>query len=189
MVNGLDPRGRVFGPVKRVCASARITFPERTITSEPKFGTTITVETPTHVAGTMDFANGAIATVVMSFDVWGHHVPCIEVHGTEGTMCVPDPNGFGGSIRLGRAGGKEWGQMPLSHGYDEQNRGIGVADMAYALLSGRPHRANGDLTYHVLDVMHAFLESSARGTHVRIKSKCKRPAPLPMGLRHGLLDE
>ncbi|MBN2312173.1 MAG: gfo/Idh/MocA family oxidoreductase, partial [Candidatus Hydrogenedentes bacterium] len=62
-------------------------------------------------------------------------------------------------------------------------------DMAYGLRTGRPHRASGELTYHVLDVMHAFHDSSNRGTHVRVKSKCKRPAPLPLGLRDGLLDE
>lgn len=179
----------MFGPVKRVCGSAKTTFPERTITSQPKYGTRITVETPTHISGTMDFANGAVATVIVSFDVWAHHLPCIEVHGTEGSMVVPDPNGFGGAVMLRRADASDWTPVPLSHGYSENTRGVGVADMAYALRSGRPHRASGELAYHVLDLMHAFHDSAARGTHVRLKSKCKRPTPFPMGLRHGILDE
>ena len=79
--------------------------------------------------------------------------------------------------------------MPLTHGYAENSRGIGVADMAYALRSGRAHRANGDLAYHVLDVMHAFLDSSTAGRHIAVESTCERPAPLPTGLRMGTLDK
>ena len=79
--------------------------------------------------------------------------------------------------------------MPLTHGYAENSRGIGVADMAYALRSGRPHRASGELAYHVLDIMHAFHDASREGKHVELSSTCTRPAPLPLGLREGTLDE
>jgi len=68
-------------------------------------------------------------------------------------------------------------------------RAIGVADMAYALRSGPPHRATGELAYHVLDAMHAFHEASASDRHVRLESTCERPSPLPLGLRDGILDE
>jgi predicted dehydrogenase len=179
----------LMGPAKRVSGSTRVTFPTRTITSQPKHGTVITVDTPTHVAGTVDFANGAVATVVQSFDVWGHNLPCIQIHGTQGSMSVPDPNGFGGTIMVKRAGSKEWAEVPHSHIYGENSRGIGVADMAYGLISGRQHRPNGELAYHVLDIMHAFHDSSDQGKHIMLESTCERPKPLPMGLRAGLLDE
>ena len=68
----------LLGPVRRVTGSARITFPERTITSQPKYGKKITVNTPTHVAGVLDFANGAIGTIVTSFDVWSAELPRIR---------------------------------------------------------------------------------------------------------------
>ena len=178
----------LMGPVRRVTGSARATFAERLITSQPKSGTRIQVEVPTHVAGVMDFASGAICTIVTSFDVWAGQHPCIEVYGTEATMQVPDPNGFGGPVRIRRPGDKEWVEVPLTHGYAENSRGIGVADMAYALRSGRPHRASGDLAYHVLDIMHAFHDASAKGKHVVLKSTCDRPAPLPTGLKPGTLD-
>ena len=178
----------LLGRVKRVSGSARVTFPERLITSEAKYGEIIQVNTPTHIAGTMDFANGAIGTVVMSFDVWAHTLPCIEIHGTDGSMSVPDPNGFGGPVRVKRGREGDWQEVPLTHAYDEQARGIGVADMARGLQTGRPHRANGDMAYHVLDLMHAFHDSAESGRHVRLKSKCSRPAPLPMNLRYGELD-
>lgn len=179
----------LIGPVGRVTGSARVTFPERTITSQPKYGTRIKVDVPTHVAGVTDFANGAVGTIITSFDVWAAQLPRIEVYGTEGSLAVPDPNGFGGPVLVQRAGASEWSTVPLTHGYTKQSRGIGVADMAYALRSGRPHRANGELAYHVLDIMHAFHQASQEGRHVELTSTCSRPEPLPLGLAEGTLDE
>ena len=168
----------LLGPVRRVCGSARVSFPERTITSEPKKGKKIQVATPTHIAGTLDFASGAVGTMVMSFDVVAHRLPIIEVYGSEGTLLVPDPNGFGGPVRLRRMGDQDWTEVRLTHS-DQVGRSIGVADMAHGMLRGRPHRASGELCYHVLDVMCAFDESSKAGRHIEVQSRCERPAPLP----------
>ena len=179
----------LMGPVRRVTGSARITFPTRTITSQPLNGTVITVDTPTHVAGVLDFQNGAIATIVTSFDVWAHNMPCIEIYGTHGSLSVPDPNGFGGPVKVRRPGMDNWSEIPLSHGYARNSRSIGVADMAYALRTGRAARANGELCYHVLDIMHAVHDASREGKHVELASTCAQPAPLPLGLTPGELDE
>jgi len=170
----------LMGPIRRVTGSTRITFPERTITSKPKYGAKINVETPTHIAGVMDFENGAIGTIVTSFDVWHSQLPRIEIYGTEGSLSVPDPNGFGGPVYVRRQGANQWDEVPLTHGYNDNCRGIGAADMAYALLEGRPHRVNGDLAYHVLEVMHGFHDASDEGKHYEVKSTCSRPAALPM---------
>lgn len=178
----------ILGPVKRVCGSTTITFPERVIGSEPKKGAIITVDVPTHVTAILEFANGAIGTITTSFDVWAVRLPCIEVHGTEGSMSVPDPNCFGGPVEVFRPDGEGWRDVPLSHGYTENNRGIGVADMAYALASGRKHRASGELAFHVLDVMCAIHDASDAGTWVDLGSACERPAALPLGLEDGKLD-
>jgi len=177
----------LMGPVTRVTGSARITFPERIITSQPKFGTHVVVETPTHVAGVMDFASGAVGTIITSFDVWHANLPRIEIYGSEGSLSVPDPNIFGGPVQVRRAGGSDWSEMPLTHSA-EVGRGIGVADMAYALTYGRPHRASGALAYHVLDLMQAFGDASENGRHVQIESGVARSAALPVGLRAGELD-
>ena len=178
----------LVGPVQRVSASARATFPTRTIGSEAKKGQLIQVNTPTHIASTLDFANGAIGTLVTSFDVWGHTLPRIEIYGSEGALSVPDPNRYDGPVRLRRAGEKEWTDVPITRSYIENSRIVGVADMIQAARSGRPHRASGDLAYHVLDIMHATLDSSVKGQHVAIASTCERPAPLPEGLAVGQLD-
>ena len=179
----------LMGPIKRVVGATRTTFAERLITSQPKYGTIIEVETPTHVVGVIEFAGGAIATIVTSFDVWATELPCIEVYGTEGSLSVPDPNGFGGPVRIKRARAKEWNEVPVIHGYTENSRAIGAADMAYALRSGRPHRVSGELAYHVLDSMHAFLDAANESKYVVLSSTCSRPAPLPLGLLDYKLDE
>ena len=178
----------LVGPVRRVTGSTRITFPERTITSQPKHGTKIQVDVPTNVVGVLDFQNGSIGTIITTFDVWGAQLPRIEIYGSEGSLSVPDPNTFGGPVRVLRAGSREWNDVPLTYGYAENSRGLGVADMASALCSGRPHRANGDLTYHVLDIMHAIHDASRLGKHIELESTCERPASLPLGLPEGAVD-
>jgi predicted dehydrogenase len=178
----------LMGPVKRVTGSARITFPKRTITSEPMNGKVIDVKIPTHIAGVLDFECGAVATLVTSFDVWGANVPRIEIYGAEGSLSVPDPNSFGGTVKLMGAGG-EWKEVALTHAYSKNSRGIGVADMAAAIQSGRPHRASGAQAFHVLDLMHSFHDASAEDRHVSLESTCDQPAPLPAELKVGEIDD
>ena len=178
----------LIGPVARVCgASARVRS-ERLITSEPLNGTRIPVEVATHVAGTLEFVSGAVVSMAMSFDVPKHRHGPIELYGTEASMIVPDPNRFGGTIETAQAGG-EWAPRPTEHPYADGNfRSIGVADMAHALRSGRPHRASGALALHALEVMEAFETSSDTGRHVSISSRPERPNMLPTSLLAGHLD-
>ncbi len=168
----------LLGPVKRVTGSTRISFPERTITSDNKYGEKIKVEVPTHVTGVLDFASGAIGTITTSFDVWAANVPRIEIFGTEGSLNVPDPNTFGGTPMIRRTDDDDWREVPLSHSYTENSRGIAIADMAAAINEGRSHRASGDLAYHILDIMHAIQDASDTGRHVLLESSCERPEPL-----------
>ena len=168
----------MMGPLRRVTGSTSIAFPERTITSKPKYGTKIIVNTPTHVAGILDFASGAIGTIITSFDIWHHQLPRIEIYGTEGTLSVPDPNTFNGPVFVRLAQEQEWREVPLTHGHTKNSRGIGVADMAHAMQEGREHRANGDMAYHVLDIMQAIHESATEGKHIELTSTCTQPAPL-----------
>lgn len=178
-----------LGPVRRVSASARTTFPTRTIQSEPLRGKQITVETPTHYSGTLDFVSGAVATVVMSFDIWKAKLPLLEIYGTEGSLSCPDPNQFheANDVYLLRKGAGEWENIPLAHTH-RVGRGMGVADMAKAIVSQRHHRCAGELGYHVVEVMEAFEKSSAVGRHVDIASTCRQPDALPSELATGSID-
>lgn len=180
----------LLGPVKRISGMAGIQIGERTITSQPKHGEKIVVETPDHVTGLLEFANGAIGSIITTFATWPSKLPRIEIYGTEGTLGVPDPNTLGGPVSLCRAGQREWEDVALTHGhFDRMNMwGIGVVDMAHAILSGRPHRATGQQAYHVLDLMNGFLETSARSAYYAPVSSMERPAPLPVGLPEDRLD-
>jgi len=183
----LTALAHLMGPVARVAGSARISFPERIATSEALMGQALPVEVNTHIAATLEFESGAIATAITSFDIWGHHLPPIEIHGEKGSLSAPDPNRFDGDVRIMPAGRREWVDVPLSHTANI-GRGAGVADMAYAIQSGRPHRASGDLAFHVLDIICALEESAARGRHVEIKSTLAQLTALPAGLADGELD-
>jgi predicted dehydrogenase len=161
---------------------------ERVITSEPLRGTRIDVQVATHIAGTLQFESGAVVSIAMSFDVPKHRHRPIELYGTEATLIVPDPNRFGGTIEIARAG-QDWSERPTEHAYaDGNHRSLGVADLARAIRSRRAHRASGELAQHVLEVMEAFPASSDRGEHVTIQTRPERPAMLPTDQRLGELN-
>ena len=179
----------ILGPIKRLAGAASIAIPERTITSPPKYGQKMTVTTPDHIVGTMEFAQGAVGTIITSFAT--HHAQYdgqfpITIYGTDGTLKVPDPNGFDGAVQINTGGGFE--EMPHSFltGY---GRMVGVADLAYAIRSGRPHRASAALAYNVLDAMQGFLDSSRTGQAYSPALAFERPAPMPANLPFGILDE
>ncbi|MCP3764824.1 Gfo/Idh/MocA family oxidoreductase [Domibacillus sp. A3M-37] len=171
---------QLLGPMRRVTGSTSKAFEERIITSEPKNGEKIPVETPTHLTGTIDFQSGAVATIVMSFDIFTQtDYPRIELYGTEGTLRVPDPNTFGGPVLLRKRGETEWKEIELVHQYDGNSRGIGVLDMVYGIQNERKHRANGQLALHVLEAMYGFHEAAERGTHYELRNDCEAPALVP----------
>ena len=183
----------VLGPVARVTAEASRGSATRTVTSEAMHGQVIEVEVATTVNGILAFVNGANVAFTVSWDIWRHTRPPIELHGTEGSLLNPDPNFFGGAPQLTEAGG-DWRDLsidglpfgapnrPLRSGAMVADyRLVGVLDMACAIAEGRPHRCNGDLALHALEVMEALELSSLEGRHIAIRSVCERPAPVPFG--------
>ena len=177
----------LLGPVRRVTGMASMLRKERLITSQPLNGTRIPVEVPTHVTGMLEFVSGAIVQIGMSFDVAAHkHVP-LEIYGTEGTLAVPDPNYFGGDIQYLKKGGEWQGVATVMPYADGNYRSLGVADMALAIRQNRPHRANGALALHVLEVMEAIGTSASTGRHIEITTPVERPAPLAESIRDGKL--
>jgi len=178
----------LLGAVDSVSGMAKITCPERPILSEKKYGTIMKVDVPTYVMGTMRFKSGAIANMFMSFDV-NHEQYCkLEIYGTEGTLIVPDPNCFDGEVLLRRGRESEYAAMPRIFNYKENSRGLGLADMAKALQTGRPWRANYEQQLHVVEVMSAFYTSSDKETNVRIESPYERRMPMKTQGLPGILD-
>lgn len=161
----------MIGSVNTVSAINKKSFDQRLITSEKKNGTMIDVDIPTHVAGTMEFSNGAVGTMIMSFDIWAAGLPCIEIYGTEGSIRVPDPNSFDGPVMVKTRFSDEWKEVPLAYPYNQNARGLGLSQMAAAIENSASHPANGDLAYHVLEVIHAFHQSSDEQKHIHIESR------------------
>jgi predicted dehydrogenase len=179
---------QLLGPVASVMGSTARPKSERLVTSEPMNGALIPVEVATHVAGMLEFESGAVVSIAMSFDVPKHRHTPIEIYGDKGAILVPDPNRFGGEVQVAKTGA-DWETVPLTHGHvDGEFRSIGVADMATAIVAGRPHRASGALAFHVLEVMEAFQASSDEGRRVKIQSSVERPAAMPAGRETGQID-
>ena len=169
----------LLGPVSRVMGISSTTRLERPIRSEPRRGQMMPVKVATHATGTLLFRSGAIVTITISFDVAKHaHVP-IEIYGTEASLLVPDPNKFGGEVKIARPRAPEWDPVPILEPYVDGNyRSLGLVDMAQGIVEGRAHRASGELALHVLEVMEAFEVSSRTSGFVDISTSAERPQSL-----------
>ncbi|MEQ1899990.1 MAG: Gfo/Idh/MocA family oxidoreductase [Devosia sp.] len=179
----------LLGPVARVQAMSATPHKSRVIRSTPKKGQMMPVKVATHVTGNLQFVSGAIIQVTLSFDVPKHSHRPYEIFGTEASMLVPDPNMFGGEVKVAKPRAENWDDVPVKIPYADANyRSLGVADMAHAILSGRPHRASGELALHVLEVMEAFATASKSGEIVKIKTRAERPAPMTQSLKRGKIS-
>ncbi|MEU8385600.1 gfo/Idh/MocA family oxidoreductase, partial [Streptosporangium sp. NPDC048865] len=168
-----------LGPVARVTAMSGRALDRRVVGAGPRAGTSFPVEVATHVTALLEFASGAVATTVFSFDSPLGRQDFLEFTCAEATVAGPNPNGFGGPLRSRRAGETGWSELPVPG--TATGRGVGVAEMAVAVRRGRPHRASGELGLHVLDVMTSIGESAERGEFVDVASTCPRPELLPEG--------
>jgi predicted dehydrogenase len=167
----------LLGPVASVIGAGSHLRPARNIHSGPRAGENLPVLVDTHVTGVMTHESGVLSTLVMSFDAVATQSAYLEVHGSNGSMVVPDPNVFDGDVRLRRLGDPDWQTLDVSAGYLNGGRGCGLADMA----AEKSPRASGLLAFHVLDVMESLLLSAKSGQAVTIDSTCERPAPVPLG--------
>jgi len=165
----------LLGPAALVNGIVGQAFTERIANHESIRGQKIPVTTATHYAGTVGFVNGAIATVITSFDVWKHHLPFIQVHGTNGSLSLPDPNHFDGVTELWVGGSDGWQQVDMA-APTVGGRGIGAVDMVRSITAGENHRANGEIGLHVLEMMLAFSEAAEQEKTIQLESRPERPA-------------
>lgn len=179
----------LLGPVRRVCGTAHRGHEQRIIGSLPLRGQRIGVEVATHVIGLLEFRSGAVVSVTMSFDMMAGTTDLgIDLYGTEGSMRVPDPNYTDGPVRVARRGLHDWTEYQRTHPYREGSRGVGVADMALAIRTGRPHRADATIAMHAVDILAAIHEAAASGSYVTVGSSCERPAAMRADLPEWTLD-
>lgn len=169
----------LLGPVYSVIGAASHTRDARTIGTGTRAGEQIPVTVDSHVTGVLVHESGALSTLLMSFDAAATHAANIEIHGNLASLAVPDPNHFDGDVLLARVGQQTWTTLPISAGYVDSSRGIGIADLA-GTLPGHEPRLGGRLAYHVLDIMESLLESAHTGRSVTVNSSCERPSPVPL---------
>lgn len=168
---------QTLGSVRRVAALGSKAMEVRVIGSGPKAGEKFTVEVPTHVSAMAQFDSGASSHSVFSFESPRERTGFVEITGTDATISLPDPNEFDGDVRIWRAGDEDWTVIPATG--PANGRGLGVLDMARSIRTGVPHRAAGNLAYHVLDTMVSVSESIESGTFIDIESSAPTSAALP----------
>lgn len=158
--------------------------------TSPRHGDTLSVEVRTTTQSLLNFASGVTISFLTSWDVHHHGVPHLEIHGTKGSIRLPNPDWFGGDVLLSRTFGK-W--QPLSapgavfgrpNRLDETGmsvadyRGLGLADMAQAIRRNRPHRANDVIGVHVVAIVDAVMDSIAKGAPTPVLAPYIDAAPL-----------
>lgn len=180
----------LVGPVRRVTAFASMARTKREITSEPRRGQFVTVETPTTIHAVMEFHNGALITLGASWDVEAHTHQNMEIYGTDGSLYVPDPNFFGGELVLARRNGVREVVEPWKHPLGVPNwerpegppfanyRTAGLADMMLAIEAGRKPRCSLETTLHGVDIMTSILRSAETGQSITLSTTCDRPEAL-----------
>ena len=167
---------QAFGAVGRVAAMASTARTVRVIGAGPRKGEPFDVTAPSHVAALLEFVDGGSAQVVFSFDS-GFPRTLLEVNGTDGTLISPDPNEFDGDVSIRRAGATS--PEPAASTTSRSTRGTGVLEMARAIRTGRPHRADGALAFHVLDTMQAIADAIDERAFVEVASGVAPAEPLP----------
>lgn len=165
-----------LGPIDLVAGAARIGGARRHVTTPERSVEHIDVSVATHASAILTFHSGAIATTLMSFDIWHRTLPFIELYGTKGILSLPDPNDFDGDVRIRQRHDEEWKIIPPV-GAVGGLRGLGVRDMIGA-FGGEPQRASAPFAYHVLDVLCAIEEAGEAGAVIAVESCVDRPAPV-----------
>ena len=183
----------LLGPAKQVQGRTLTAFKKRTYGAGPKKNRSFKVETPTTYLATIQFHTGAIIQVTLSFDVVNHQRNHMELYGTKGSIIVPDPNMFGGSVYISVTEGGRWGEhktdkmhlgkinitsssvrsneSPTNANY----RSVGLSEMLYSIQQKKKHRCSGELSLHVLDIIQSTMRAANSGIPQKITTKCEKP--------------
>ena len=173
----------ILGGLKRVSGFARTREPMRPYTNSqnPDFLTNMEYETINHLSAALEFECGAYGTLVCASDAYAEK-PRLEFFGTEGSIVYEDPNSYGARVLLSRKGqGYDYVEMPFTHGFATNSRGIGPAELAWSLNAGRVPRTEAQLGLHAFEAIHGVWRSCRDGRVYEMTTRCERPAPLPSG--------
>ena len=176
----------LLGAIESVYAVATKAYEKRTKLCGPDKGDEFDIEIPTHISSILTFKSGVVCTMTHSFDIYGSKLPKCEIHGTLGSLSLPDPNTFRGPIYFTPANTKEFREVPLLFKYEENCRGLGLSDMANCIIGKKTTmRPNVDMACHVVEIMEALHKSSELGEKITLESTCEKPEVMDASLTFG----
>ena len=180
----------LLGPIRQAAGFAQCRTPFRVWENprHPNYGEEFPFDTINHFSAALNFHCGANGTLSIASDHFGE-TPRLEIYGTRGILICNDPNNFSGDIKVKLEGNADFVTMPLTHGYNGSHRGIGVADMAWAIRKGRKHRTHAEIGYHAFELIHGVWASATTGQIVNLQSKPEQPAALRPGFVDGTAQE
>ena len=183
----------LLGPAKKVSGRIINGSKYRTIGIGPKKGRKFKVNCPTTYLSTITFKNNTVIRLTLSFDVIAHQRNHIELYGEKGSMIVPDPNMFGGSVFTCKKLGDNWKEFKTTEMHlgkinirtqssranetptNANYRGAGLSEMAYSIEKKRKHLCNGEISLHVLDIITSIMKASKSGVNQSINTDCVKP--------------
>ena len=175
----------LLGPVAQVAATVRAPYPTH-IDKNPAyetFGKPFPTPNESEICGVLKLRSGVCGTIHFNNDSAMDEQAFFALYGTKGILYLPNPDTFGGEVRLLRAGATLEARHPIEvvphrFGFAANSRGVGPAEMAWSIRAGRPCRANARMACHVLEVVDAVMASGRTSAFVDVRSDCERPAPL-----------
>lgn len=172
----------ILGPVKAVSAFTAINEPNRVNTrvGAPNYGQEYVVEDANVITAALQYENGVLGTLHMNSDCILDETYGLEIYGTEGILYMGNPNEFGGPVYIKKTLSDKVA-FPLTHGYAENSRGVGAAEMAWSIVKGRKNRASKEMAFHVFELMHGIMNSAESGTVYNMESTFDTPEALPAG--------
>ena len=144
------------------------------------------------ISAALRFRSGALVSVLFDGNTVGAEQHNFILFGSRGILKVGDPEKFGSPCSVVYAHQPEC-VLPFTHGYDGRNtldptpfdfyghRGVGVAEMAYAIRQGRPNRCSKEYGLHCLEILEAMERSAAAGETVSLTSCFDGMKPLAPG--------
>lgn len=173
----------ILGPVKVVSGVVRTHKPERKNYAPENFGESYAIECENLMSGILHFECGTVGNLLFDANsiFTAPERPAVALIGTMGIVSIQDPNSFGGDVKVILKGNNEPFTMQQSHAFSDECRGLGVADMAWAMRTGRKNRASKEMAYHALDVLHSIVKSSETSSNQKLQSTFEKTPPIPRG--------
>ena len=177
----------ILGPVAQAAGMLRTNGPQRVMKdpASPRYGEEFPIQNENLMTGVLAFENGVLGTLHFTGCSILPEAPHIQLYGSQGILYIPNPNMFGGQVLVQKKGMEAPLPLPHSFGFAGNCRGLGVAEMAWAIRGSRPNRASGALAYHALEVFTAIAKSSQNGRFEQVASRFEIPRPLPEGYMDG----